>query len=207
MAKNIWVIYLMEIKFIKLIGIMRPLEKLRVALLLLCVMTLTACTTNSTVQSVPPVANVPVQRPVPQPLPRQDRVVVDGAVLPLPEERNIASYSLPEAEPVSSVVRDLMKKAQAQSQAGDFDSAANSLERALRIEPRNAKIWNRLAGVRYSQESWKKAIQLAAKSNTLAGQNKTLRRENWYLMSNAHKELGNVDAEQKYRNKLNGQIR
>jgi len=167
----------MKVKFIKSVGTMRILEKLRAALLLLFVIFLTACTTNSTVQNVPPVVSrpapvpVPVQRPVPQPLPPQNPVVVDGTVVPLPEERNIASYSLPEPEPVSSVVRDLMKKAQSQSEAGDFDSAANSLERALRIEPRNAQIWNRLAGVRYSQESWKKAIQLAAKSNTLAGQN------------------------------------
>lgn len=191
----------MKVKF------MKSVETLRVITLLLFAMFLTACTTNSTVRNVPPVANTPVQRPVPRPLPPQDRVIVDGTVLPLPEQRNIASYSLPEAEPVSSVVRDLMKKAQDQRQSGDFDGAANSLERALRIEPRNAQIWSRLAGVRYSQESWKKAIQLAAKSNTLAGQNKTLRRENWYLMSNAHKALGNLDAEQKYRNKLNRQAR
>jgi len=162
---------------------MKSVETLKVITLLLFAMFLTACTTNSTVRNVPPVANTPVQRPVPRPLPPQDRVIV------------------------SSVVRDLMKKAQNQRQSGDFDGAANSLERALRIEPRNAQIWSRLAGVRYSQESWKKAIQLAAKSNTLAGQNKTLRRENWYLMSNAHKALGNVDAEQKYRNKLNRQAR
>ena len=121
-----------------------------------------------------------------------DRVVVDGTVLPLPPERKIASYSLPQSQPVSPVVRDLMSKAQQQSQSGDHDSAANSLERALRIEPRNAKLWNRLADVRFSQESWQKAIQMAAKSNTLAGQDETLRRKNWYLMTNAHKALGNT---------------
>ena len=175
-------------------------EKFKTVILLLLVSALSACASSSPNRNLPPVVQQPPQN-------TNDRVVVDGKVLPLPEERTIASYSLPEAQPVSSVVRDLMKKAQTQSQAGNFDSAANSLERALRIEPRNAKLWNRLAGVRYSQESWKKAIQLAAKSNTLAGQNNTLRRENWYLMSNAHKALGNFDAEQKYRNKLNRQAR
>jgi len=207
----------MDIKFIKEVLSIKALYKLKAVVLILLLMVLTACTTGSTttsnsrstVNNVPPVVQrpAPVQRPIPQPIPRQEPAVVDGRVLQLPEERNIASYSLPEAEPVSSVVRDLMRKARTQSDAGDFDSAANSLERALRIEPRNAQIWSRLAGVRYSQESWKKAIQLAAKSNTLAGQNRTLRRENWYLMSNAHRALGNVEAEQKYRDKLSRQIR
>lgn len=194
----------MKIKYIRSVGVIRVLEKLRVVILLLLMSALTACATNSAVNNSRPVVDQPVQQRLP-PQNTTDRVVVDGTVLPLPQERTIASYSLPERQPVSSVVSDLMKKAQSQSQAGDFDSAANSLERALRIEPRNAKLWNRLAGVRYSQESWQKAIQLAAKSNTLSGQNKSLRRENWHLMSNSHKALGNVDAEQKYRNKLNRQ--
>ena len=135
-----------------------------------------------------------------------DRVVVDGKVLPLPKEREITTYTLPQERSVSPVVQNLIKKAQGQSQSGNYDSAANSLERALRIEPRNAKLWHRLAGVRYLQELWQKAIQLAAKSNTLAGNNKTLRRENWYLMSNSHKALGNTGAEKKYRDKLSGQL-
>lgn len=132
----------------------------------------------------------------------QDRVVVDGNVLPLPEERKIATYSLPTEQPASSVVVNLTQRAQDQSREGNFDSAANSLERALRIEPRNAMLWNRLADVRYLQKAWKKAVQLAAKSNTLAGSNQVLRRENWYLMSNAYKALGDPVLEQKYRDKL-----
>ena len=132
-----------------------------------------------------------------------DRVIVDGKVLPLPdEERTISAYSLPEQRSVSPVVQNLIKKSQKQSSQDDFDGAANSLERALRIEPRNAMLWNRLADIRYLQKSWKKSIQLAAKSNTLAGNDNELRRENWYLMSNSYKALGNTSAEQKYRDKL-----
>ena len=132
----------------------------------------------------------------------QDRVVVGGQVLPLPQERTIATYSLPEEKPVSSVVRNLTRKSQDQSRELNYDGAANSLERALRIEPRNPELWNQLADIRYLQKLWKKAIQLAAKSNTLTGDNKTLRRENWYLMSNAYKSLGDVASETKYRDKL-----
>lgn len=168
--------------------------------LVLLASVLGACTTGPYSKQQPRVVD---QTPPPQEI--RDRVVVDGRVLPLPQERNIATYSLPQERPVSPVVRNLIKKAQAQSASGNFDGAVNSLERALRIEPRNAKLWNRMADVRYSQKSWAKAVQLAAKSNTLAGEDKALRRENWYLMSNAHKNLGNVKAEQKFRNKLSGE--
>ena len=156
-------------------------------------MTLAACVTSPVVVDNKP----PVEPDV------TDRVVVDGKVLPLPEdERTISVYSLPEQRSVSPVVRNLIKKSQEQSSRDDFDGAANSLERALRIEPRNAMLWNRLADIRYLQKSWKKSIQLAAKSNTLAGSDNELRRENWYLMSNSYKALGNTSAEQKFRKKL-----
>jgi len=159
---------------------------------------LSACVSNNQ----PPVVVEPETLPD-----VQDRVIVDGKVLPLPEERSIATYSLPNEKPVSSVVRNLTSRAQDQTRSGNYDGAANSLERALRIEPRNPKLWNLLADVRYLQEAWKKAIQLAAKSNTLAADNKALRRENWYLMSNAYKKLGNAELEQKYRDKLKQQAR
>ena len=161
---------------------------------------LSACVSNgSVITESRPIEPKPAN---PQPS-EQDRVVVDGKVLPLPKERQISTYSLPTEQPVSSVVRNLTHRAQDQSRAGNYDGAANSLERALRIEPRNSKLWNQLADVRYLQEAWKKAIQLAAKSNTLAGSDKTLRRENWYLMSNAYRALGDSSSEQKYRDKLN----
>jgi len=103
---------------------------------------------------------------------------------------------------MSPVVRTLMTSAQNQRSAGNWDGAASSLERALRIEPRNATLWGRLADVRYAQKSWRKAIQLAAKSNTLAGSDQMLRRQNWYLMANAYEALDDPISSQKYRAKL-----
>ena len=173
------------------------------ALLMLPVL-LSACVSNTVVENKP--ADVDERSvfvgPVKPELPIQDRVIVDGEVLPLPEERTISSQALPSKRPVSLVVKNLTRKAQDQSKAGDYDAAANSLERGLRIEPRNPNLWNQLADVRYLQQEWNKAIQLAAKSNTLAGSDQALRRENWYLMANAHKALGNFETEQKYRDKL-----
>lgn len=159
---------------------------------------LSACVSNNQQVTTAPEADV---------LPNvQDRVVVNGEVLPLPEDRSIATYTLPDERPVSSVVKNLTRRAQDQTREGNYDGAANSLERALRIEPRNPMLWNRLADVRYLQKAWRKSIQLAAKSNTLAANNKSLRRENWYLMSNAYKALGDIESEQKYREKLKQQV-
>ncbi|MEM7359492.1 MAG: tetratricopeptide repeat protein [Pseudomonadota bacterium] len=133
----------------------------------------------------------------------EDRIIIDGEVLPLPEEPRIAVESLPETERVSPVVQRLLASAEQQRSQGDTDGAANSLERALRIEPRNAVLWSRLANVRYTQNDWQQAVQLAAKSNTLAASNHQLRRQNWYLMASAYSAMGDELSAQKYRDKLN----
>ena len=132
----------------------------------------------------------------------EDRVVVNGKVLPLPEESKIEVEPLSSAPEMSAVARRLLVSSETQSNAGDWDSAANSLERALRLEPRNALLWNKLASVRYQQQDWQQAVQLAAKSNTLSGQNVGLRRQNWNMMANAYDALGNTESAQKYRQLL-----
>jgi len=132
----------------------------------------------------------------------EERVVVDGEVLPLPEERDISAQPLPEVQAVSPVVQRLLSSANTQAKNGNTDAAANSLERALRIEPRNALLWSKLASVRFSQQDWQQAIQLAAKSNTLSGNNQGLRRQNWNLMGNAYEALGDAAAAERYRSKL-----
>lgn len=156
----------------------------------LTVLMLGACATSREV--------IPSQEPATV----EDRVVIDGDVLPLPDEPAIGAEPLPPSQSISPVVQRLLSSADQQSRAGDLDGAANSLERALRIEPRNAILWNRLADVRFNQTNWQQAIQLAAKSNTLAANDGGLRRQNWYLMATAYDQLGDQVAAQKYRDKL-----
>jgi len=59
-----------------------------------------------------------------------------------------------------------------------------------------------LAQIRYDQKAWKKAIQLAAKSNTLSGGNSNLLRQNWVLMANSYSALGETASADRYRAKL-----
>lgn len=132
----------------------------------------------------------------------ESRTVVDGDVAPLPEAPRIQTRSMSSDAPSSPVVKKLMSTAQQQREAGNLDGAANSLERALRIEPRNAKLWSRLANIRFSQNLFQKSIQLANKSNTLNTTSKGLRRQNWYLIANAYSAMGDDASAQKYREKL-----
>lgn len=148
-------------------------------------------------------ATVPESQPTARkPAKVEERIIVDGKVLPLPDEPAIRAEPLPGSPQSSSVVRGLLASADSQQRAGDLDGAANSLERALRIEPRNAHLWSRLAEIRFDQKNWQQSVQLAAKSNTLAGRDSPLRRRNWYLMVNAYDQLGDTQRAEKYRQKL-----
>lgn len=153
---------------------------------------LSACVTS-------PNFDVPSQNPADV----EDRIIIDGQALPLPDQDLPRSKPLSAGSTMSPVARSLLTQARDQRRLGNWDGAAMFLERALRIEPRNASVWSRLADVRFDQQSWRKAIQLAAKSNTLVGNNIDLKRRNWILMANSYQEIGDSASSEKYLNKLN----
>lgn len=100
----------------------------------------------------------------------------------------------PSAAP-GKAARLLMERAEAQRQAGDLTAAAASLERAIRIEPRNARLWNRLAAVRLGQRQYAQAAELAAKSNSLAGSaERALQQDNWLIIAKARRQRGDVEG-------------
>ncbi|MFN2309406.1 MAG: tetratricopeptide repeat protein [Gammaproteobacteria bacterium] len=92
----------------------------------------------------------------------------------------------------SSAVVALAERADRQHRAQDLDAAAASLERALRIEPRNPRLWQRLAAVRLDQGQFDQAIQMAAKSNSLAGGSQSLQARNWQLIAAARRAKGDL---------------
>ncbi len=116
------------------------------------------------------------------------------AILP-PALRPPAEAPSGEAPPEpshNSAVLALLDQARQQSSAGQQAAAGASLERALRIEPRNPVLWQELARLRLSQGQYRQAENLAAKSNTLAGNNKSLRAANWRLIGRARSKRGNL---------------
>lgn len=88
----------------------------------------------------------------------------------------------------------LLERADQQYINQDLDAAAASLERALRIEPRNPLLWHRLASIRLDQGQIDQAMQMAAKSNSLAGNNHSLSARNWQLISLAYRAKGDLEA-------------
>ncbi|HEX7250141.1 MAG TPA: tetratricopeptide repeat protein [Burkholderiales bacterium] len=83
-----------------------------------------------------------------------------------------------------------MQSARSDSEAGKLGSAAATLERALRIEPKNPRLWQELARVRLKQGEYTQAENVAARSNAWAGSDNSLRAENWRLIAQARDARG-----------------
>lgn len=96
----------------------------------------------------------------------------------------------------NSGVLALLDQANREISAGEYQKADVSLERALRIEPRNSVLWQKLAVVRLNQGEYQQAENLAIKSNVLDPDNRRLRAENWRIIGQARKALGDLDGAQ-----------
>jgi Tfp pilus assembly protein PilF len=125
-------------------------------------------------------------------------VVAGCATPPAPEQKPEAKPE-PAPAPVSSAkeniaVAGLMDSARADTAAGNLAGAAASLERALRIEPRNPRLWHELARVRLKQGQFAQAESVAARSNSWAGEDRALRAENWRLIAQAREARGDTEG-------------
>jgi len=90
----------------------------------------------------------------------------------------------------SQAVLSLQAKSEEQARSGNISGAVSTLERALRIEPKNARLWNRLAHLRLEQRQYQQAGDLAGKSNALAQNDTNLKRDNWMLIALARRNSG-----------------
>ena len=98
----------------------------------------------------------------------------------------------PAAATGSAAVASLVTSARADAAAGRLVQAAASLERALRIEPRNPHLWQELARVRLRQGDYAQVESVAARSNSWAGGDSRLRAENWRLIAQAREARGDA---------------
>jgi predicted Zn-dependent protease len=84
----------------------------------------------------------------------------------------------------------LLDQAQTDNGAGHREAADSSLERALRIEPRNPWLWHQLAQLRLAQGQYAQAITLARKSNSFAGSQSGVQAANWQVIGQARVAQG-----------------
>ncbi len=82
----------------------------------------------------------------------------------------------------SPAVVALLDEAEVYASQGDGDQAAATIERALRIEPKNPWLWHRLAVIRMQQGRYSEAIELAARSSSLANGDARLLQGNQEVM-------------------------
>jgi len=87
-----------------------------------------------------------------------------------------------------------MDSARVDTTGGRLANAAASLERALRIEPRNPRLWQELSRVRLLQRDYVQAESCAARSNSWAGSDDALRADNWRLIAQAREARGDSDG-------------
>lgn len=149
----------------------------RVAATLIMIMGLAACAAPQVIRD--PAGAEPAAEPAP---------------LPGPDSRPaLARDSAPQQAPVggSGAVTALMAEADRQLVSGDADSAAASLERALRIDARDARLWQRLAVVRLQQGKPAQAEAMAVRSNGLARGDREMLSRNWRIIAEARRMAGN----------------
>jgi tetratricopeptide (TPR) repeat protein len=73
---------------------------------------------------------------------------------------------------------------------GRTDQAFTTAERAIRMDPTNAKLWNLLARIQLERGNYSQAEQLSRKSNYLAKNDKRLQAKNWRIIVKALREKG-----------------
>lgn len=88
----------------------------------------------------------------------------------------------------------LLNNAVQEQDAGNLVTAAVNIERALRLEPKNAVLWSRLAGIRLEQGNWQQAYVLANKSNSLGRGDNSLQIRNWRIIELAKTRQGDREA-------------
>jgi len=93
----------------------------------------------------------------------------------------------------------LLASARQSRQAGQWNQAEMSLERALRLEPRNARLWHEMAQVKFESKEYRQAVQFCIKSNSLAGKDYDLMEQNWQLMEKAYLQLGEPEKARQVR--------
>jgi tetratricopeptide (TPR) repeat protein len=127
-----------------------------------------------------------------------------SATSAIPEEQPAENVIVePMPKPVMSgnpAVLALLDRAQLDTEAGHSEAAGASLERGLRIEPRNAWLWHELAQLRLAQGRYTQAISLAKKSISFAGHDRRLLASDWRVIGNARVAQGDSsEAEQAFK--------
>ncbi|SJM92217.1 conserved exported hypothetical protein [Crenothrix polyspora] len=95
---------------------------------------------------------------------------------------------------LSAPVSALVLAAKQDTDSGNPEAAGAAIERAIRIEPRNATLYYKLAVVRLNQSQPRLAEDLAKKAALLASDDRELKKHSWLLIAKARELLSNPEG-------------
>ncbi len=90
----------------------------------------------------------------------------------------------------------LLKQADDLMAEANFEQSSDKLERLVRIEPRFAQAWSRLAWIALKNGEAQRSRQLAQRSNSYSRDNDKLKLLNWQLIHRAGELLQNAEITQ-----------
>lgn len=135
--------------------------------------------------------------PAPRPgAPAETGAVVEppDALPPPGEERQPAPAAPVGPSPTATAALALAAQSDEAMAAGDLRLAGLQLERALRIAPRDAGLWSRLARVRLQQDAFQQAERMAQRSLQLGTADRGLALANWRIIAEARERLGDAEG-------------
>ncbi len=115
------------------------------------------------------------------------------------------SGGLQQDEQLDGPVLSLLTVSRDQESRGDLGGASSSLERAMRIAPREPQVFYRLAQVRLAQGNAAQAEQMAQRGLSFAAGRPALQAGLWELVAQAREQMGNAAgaAEARQRARVN----
>jgi len=132
-----------------------------------------------------PSTTAPVPSTAPPPAVAVIRPVPDlGEAPPAPAEPLPAPRTAP---PVSSASQALLTQSRSHQAAGRYEQAAASIERAVRIEPRQPVLWLELGNIRLKEGDFAQAESMGRKALSLATGDATLTAKAEQLIATAKK--------------------
>lgn len=149
--------------------------------------------TSKPVEKAKPLIIPSEPAPAPKPIVITHPVIMKPVTAPQPVKPLADGRNMP-------AVQNLLASANQSLQQGDFEEAAVSLERAQRLAPQSATVYQKLAEVRLQQTRFSEAEQLARKGLSYA-QGNAQQAALWRLVAQAAGQQGKTETAINAKNK------
>jgi outer membrane biosynthesis protein TonB len=156
----------------------------------------------------------PTRAPTPIPAPAPPRPAAEPAPeavpTPVPEATPAPAPAPTPAPPPTRTYRlgpatqSLVTQSRGQAQAGDLDGAAATLDRAIRIEPRNPLLWIELAKVDLARKDARQAENYGRKALSLATGDRNAQAQASRVIADALKAQGRTQEARAFEGRARG---